>query len=132
MFRKENGEIVVECMTTTCDTRKMKNLKKKQFVPLLYQPRSRDARPMADALSVVKIKVGTLCIPGQVCLLLSRYSLVLACVEDHQLYSFFTPFVHEETESQARASLRKPLVFWFSITIRLPSTTNTISILELR
>ena len=47
---------------------------------------------MAEKAELVKIKVGTLCTPGQVCLL-SRYSLVLTCVarleiEKEQLCSF--------------------------------------------
>ena len=57
-------------------------------------------------------QVGTLCIPGQVCLL-SRYSLVLTYVvrleieQEEQLYPFRA---RGETESQTRGSLGKPLV----------------------
>ena len=54
---------------------------------------------------------GTLCTPGQVCLL-SRYSLRLTCdicleIEEEQ----FILSCMAVTESQARASLGKPLVF---------------------
>ena len=60
------------------------------------------------------IKVGTLCIPVQVCLL-SRSSLALThecCLLRDTRRAAFLPFVHAETESQARASMGKPLGFY--------------------
>ena len=57
----------------------------------------------------VKIKVGTLCIPGQV-YLLSRYSLVLTCVVCLEEEYSFIPFVHGEIETK-HVRLWKPLVF---------------------
>ena len=60
----------------------------------------------------VRIKIGTLCIPRQVCLRI-EYSSVRNCLllRDKRRVDLFLSFVHAETESKARASFGKPLVF---------------------
>ena len=76
------------------------------------------------------INVGTVCTPGQVCL--SRctrwYSRVL--FDSKQKKSSCIPFVHAETERQARASLGKLLVFHLRYTSQVQQNTFPILYLD--